>query len=195
MTAVPVNASTVLPLVGLRREPKQDRSRARVEAIINALVELVGERVPSELTTTDVAERAGVPIGSLYEYFEDLPAIVDAAVARMLDRHDELLLDRDAPAPRRRTSSSTCCSMPISSCTPSSPDSSRCATRRCSRPHHRQWLTDRVEGFLDQAGGAAAARGVFGREAADDARLGLIIVTGDAMLQRVFRDDPRVIRS
>jgi hypothetical protein len=51
-------------------------------------------------------------------------------------------------------------------------------------------LTERVEGFLDQAGAAAAARGLVGGDAGADARLGLMIVTGDAMLQRVFRDDP-----
>lgn len=78
--------------IGLRRIPQQKRSRDRVDAALGALVELVRE-VPlaSEITTTDVAERAGLPIGSLYVYFEDLGAIVDAAVARMLDRHDEIV--------------------------------------------------------------------------------------------------------
>jgi AcrR family transcriptional regulator len=190
VTVLHTSVSTELPPVGLRREPKQDRSRARVDAIIAALVELVGERVPSELTTTDVAERAGVPIGSLYEYFEDLPAIVDAAVARMLDRHDELLLDRDAPPPATAHEFVDVLFDAYLVLYAEQPGFVTLRNSTLFEPHHRQWLTERVEGFLDQAGAAAAARGVLGPGPGTDARLGLIIVTGDAMLQRVFRDDP-----
>jgi AcrR family transcriptional regulator len=189
--ALVVSVEAAAPsLVGLRREPKQDRSRARVDAIINAMVELVGERVPSELTTTDVAERAGVPIGSLYEYFEDLPAIVDAAVARMLDRHDELLLDRAAPPP---ASAHEFVDVLFDAYLVLYAEEPGFVTLRNStlfEPHHRRWLIERVEGFLDQAGAAATQRGVLGGERATGARLGLIIAAGDAMLQRVFRDDP-----
>jgi AcrR family transcriptional regulator len=190
VTVLHPTAATGVPLVGLRREPKQDRSRARVDAIITALVELVGERVPSELTTTDVAERAGVPIGSLYEYFEDLPAIVDAAVARMLDRHDELLLDRDAPPPATAHEFVDVLFDAYLVLYAEQPGFVTLRNSTLFEPHHRQWLTERVEGFLDRAGTAAAARGVVGRDAGADARLGLLIVTGDAMLQRIFRDDP-----
>ncbi len=190
VTVLHTNAATALPLVGLRREPKQDRSRARVDAIINALVELVGERVPSELTTTDVAERAGVPIGSLYEYFEDLPAIVDAAVARMLDRHDELLLDRGAAPPETAHEFVDVLFDAYLELYAEQPGFVTLRNSTLFEAHHREWLTERVEGFLDRAGTAATARGVLGREPVTDARLGLIIATGDAMLQRVFRDVP-----
>jgi AcrR family transcriptional regulator len=177
-------------LVGLRREPKQDRSRARVDAIVTALVDLVGERVPSQLTTTDVAARAGVPIGSLYEYFEDLPAIVDAAVARMLERHDELLIDRDAPPP---ASAHEFVDVLFDAYVVLYREQPGFVTLRNStlfEPHHRRWIVERVEGFLDLAGAAAAARGVLGRGSDTDARLGLLMAVGDAMLQRAFRDDP-----
>jgi AcrR family transcriptional regulator len=190
VTVLHTSVSAELPPVGLRREPKQDRSRARVDAIIAALVELVGERVPSELTTSDVAERAGVPIGSLYEYFEDLPAIVDAAVARMLDRHDELLLDRDAPPPATAHEFVDVLFDAYLVLYAEQPGFVTLRNSTLFEPHHRQWLTARVEGFLDQAGAAAAARGLVGGDHGPDARLGLIIATGDAMLQRVFRDDP-----
>jgi AcrR family transcriptional regulator len=190
VTVLHASAPTEPPPVGLRREPKQDRSRARVDAIITALVELVGERVPSELTTTDVAERAGVPIGSLYEYFEDLPSIVDAAVARMLDRHDELLLDRDAPPPATAHEFVDVLFDAYLVLYAEQPGFVTLRNSTLFEPHHRRWLTERVEGYLDQAGAAAMARGVLGREPATDVRLGLIIAAGDAMLQRVFRDDP-----
>jgi AcrR family transcriptional regulator len=188
VTVLHTTGPTAVPLVGLRREPKQDRSRARVDAIINALVALVGERVPSELTTTDVAERAGVPIGSLYEYFEDLPSIVDAAVARMLDRHDELLIDAPTPATAHEFVDVLFDAYLVLYA--EQPGFVTLRNSTLFEPHHRQWLTERVEGFLDRAGTAAAARGVVGGGPGIDARLGLIIATGDAMLQRVFRDDP-----
>lgn len=73
-------STTTTTGIGLRRPPRQARSRARVDAIVNGLVELVHEGRGADLTTTEVAERAGIPIGSLYEYFEDLSSIVDAAV-------------------------------------------------------------------------------------------------------------------
>jgi AcrR family transcriptional regulator len=177
-------------LVGLRREPKQARSRARVDAIVTALVELVGERVASELTTTDVADRAGVPIGSLYEYFEDLPAIVDAAVARMLDRHDELLIDRDQPPP---TSAHEFVDTLFDAYLVLYREQPGYVTLRNStlfQEHHRQWFVERVEGFLDRVGAAAASRGVLGRNLSTDGRLGLVFSVGDALLQRIFREDP-----
>lgn len=176
-------------LVGLRREPKQDRSRARVDAIVTALVELVGERVPSQLTTTDVAERAGVPIGSLYEYFEDLPSIVDAAVARMLDRHDELLAERSATPPSTAHEFVDVLFDAYFALYAEQPGFVTLRNSTLFEPHHRSWLTSRVEGFLARAGASATAAGVLGR-GVDDPRLGLVISTGDAMLQRVFRDDP-----
>jgi AcrR family transcriptional regulator len=177
-------------LVGLRRAPKQDRSRARVDAIVTALVELVGERAPSQLTTTDVAERAGVPIGSLYEYFEDLPSIVDAAVARMLDRHDELLVGREGPPPSSAHEFVDTLFDAYLALYREQPGFLTLRNSTLFEAHHRQWLIDRVEGFLADAGAEAAARGVLGRDLAADRRLGLLMAAGDAMLQRVFRDDP-----
>ncbi|HSL58383.1 MAG TPA: TetR/AcrR family transcriptional regulator, partial [Acidimicrobiales bacterium] len=77
--------------VGLRREPVQRRSRERVDAILAAATELLAEVEGTEITTTTIAARAGVPVGSLYEYFVDREAVIDAVAARMLDRHDEHL--------------------------------------------------------------------------------------------------------
>jgi AcrR family transcriptional regulator len=174
-------------LVGLRREPKQERSRARVDAIVTAFVGLVGEGRASSITTTDVAERAGVPIGSLYEYFEDLPAIVDAAVARMLDRHDELVLALPSPS-----SAHQFVDVLFDAYLVLYREQPGFVTLRNStlfEDRHRQWLVDRVEGFLAQAGSTAAARGVLGRDLSADRRLVLVISVGDAMLQRIFRDD------
>jgi AcrR family transcriptional regulator len=67
-----------------RRSPKQARSRATVEAILEAAAQILERRGADALTTNDVAERAGVSIGTLYQYFPDKAAILVAAARREL---------------------------------------------------------------------------------------------------------------
>ena len=80
-----------------RRSPKQARSRATLEAILEAAAQILERRGPPGLTTNDVAERAGVSIGTLYQYFPDKTAILVAAARRELGatplpgRHNALM--------------------------------------------------------------------------------------------------------
>ncbi len=53
------------------RKPTQERARQRVADILAAAVELISEGGVEAVTTTDVAEKASVPVGSIYQYFED----------------------------------------------------------------------------------------------------------------------------
>ena len=73
------------PRAVMRREPVQRRSAARVVAILDACAGLLDEFDYDELTTSKIAERAGVPIGSLYQYFPDKRAVVQALTMRNLD--------------------------------------------------------------------------------------------------------------
>ena len=61
-----------------RHAPKQIRSRAIVQAIVEAGRRLLAEEGPRSLTTNHIAERAGVSIGSLYRYFPNREAILAA---------------------------------------------------------------------------------------------------------------------
>lgn len=61
-----------------RRTPRQRRSRAIVDAIVQAGRELLATEGPGGLTTNRIAERAGVSIGSLYRYFPNKEAVVAA---------------------------------------------------------------------------------------------------------------------
>lgn len=63
-----------------RRVPRQHRSRSIVESILEAAQQLLTEAGPDALTTNRIAERAGVSIGSLYRYFPDKSAVVEAVV-------------------------------------------------------------------------------------------------------------------
>ena len=69
----------------MRREPVQRRSAARVTSILDACAALLDDYDYDELTTSKIAERAGVPIGSLYQYFPDKRAVVQALTLRNLD--------------------------------------------------------------------------------------------------------------
>jgi AcrR family transcriptional regulator len=66
-----------------RKLPRQARSRALVDAILDAAARILEEQGREALNTNLVADNAGVSIGSLYQYFPNRDAII-AAVA---DRH------------------------------------------------------------------------------------------------------------
>jgi AcrR family transcriptional regulator len=59
-----------------RKSPRQDRSRATVEAILEAATDILIRQGPGRLTTNRIAERAGVNIASLYQYFPGKHAII-----------------------------------------------------------------------------------------------------------------------
>lgn len=65
-----------------RRVPSQKRSAFTVDAILQATSELLVDQSPIKLTTNAVAERAGVSIGTLYQYFANKEAIADALRAQ-----------------------------------------------------------------------------------------------------------------
>lgn len=65
-----------------RRRPRQARSRATWEAIVEAASQILERRSPEAFNTTEIAERAGVSIGTLYQYFPDKQAILLAAARR-----------------------------------------------------------------------------------------------------------------
>jgi AcrR family transcriptional regulator len=68
-----------------RREPRQDRSRFTVEAILEAATR-VFDASGYEGTTNAVAERAGVSVGSLYQYFPSKDALLTALHERHVDQ-------------------------------------------------------------------------------------------------------------
>ncbi|MFN9356723.1 MAG: TetR/AcrR family transcriptional regulator [Alphaproteobacteria bacterium] len=75
------------------RKPKQQRSQATVATIITAGARVLARKGWAGFTTNAVAARAGVSIGSLYEYFGDKQALVDA-IADAHIAHGELLVEQ-----------------------------------------------------------------------------------------------------
>jgi AcrR family transcriptional regulator len=70
----------------------QRRSRETVAAILDAAARVLEEHGYAAGTTNRIAERAGVSIGSLYEYFPSKDAIVVALAERELDAERDALL-------------------------------------------------------------------------------------------------------
>jgi AcrR family transcriptional regulator len=62
-----------------RKAPRQPRARATVDAIIEAAEQLTRKLGITEWTTNHVAERAGVSIGTLYQYFPSKESLLTAA--------------------------------------------------------------------------------------------------------------------
>jgi AcrR family transcriptional regulator len=66
------------PDPSMRKQPRQARSKATVEAIVTAAARILGDQGWAGFTTNKVAEIAGVSIGSLYQYFPDKLSLIDA---------------------------------------------------------------------------------------------------------------------
>lgn len=67
-----------------RRRPKQARAQVTYDSILQAAVQLLERAGPEGLNTNTVAERAGVSIGTLYQYFPDKESILLAVARREL---------------------------------------------------------------------------------------------------------------
>ncbi|MBN8954157.1 MAG: hypothetical protein BGP09_19160 [Rhizobium sp. 60-20] len=69
----------------MRKEPSQARSRATVDAIVEAGTRVLADRGWGGFTTNAVAAVAGISIGSLYQYFPDKLSLIEAIRRRHFD--------------------------------------------------------------------------------------------------------------
>jgi AcrR family transcriptional regulator len=72
------HATRLLP----RRRPLQARARERVERILDVTASLLASPEAEDLSTAEIARRAGVPIGSVYHYFPSKEAILAELAGR-----------------------------------------------------------------------------------------------------------------
>lgn len=82
---------------GMRRKPLQARSQERVNRILDVAEELFASQGYAATTTNAIAAQAQVPIGSLYQFFPDKTAILQALALRYAEMlHQEFVLIDDA---------------------------------------------------------------------------------------------------
>lgn len=74
-----------------RKSPVQARSAASVDAILQATIQVLLQVGKERLTTTKVALRAGVSVGTLYQYFPNKSALLKAALKRHLEEVTEAI--------------------------------------------------------------------------------------------------------
>ncbi len=67
------------------RRPRQARSRATVEAILEATAQVLRRDGLEACTTSRIAKRAGVSVGTLYQYFPNKETVYDALIDQLLD--------------------------------------------------------------------------------------------------------------
>lgn len=82
-----------------RRVPSQERSRRRVEEILDAAEALVVEQGVEALSTRDIARAAGVPVASLYQYFGAKEDVLIALAERHMAEMDEQVMTDLAALP------------------------------------------------------------------------------------------------
>ncbi|WP_263383979.1 TetR/AcrR family transcriptional regulator [Granulicella arctica] len=68
-----------------RKSPVQARSTASVDAILTATIQVLLNIGKERLTTTAVAARAGVAVGTLYQYFPNKSALLQAVLLRHMN--------------------------------------------------------------------------------------------------------------
>ncbi|WP_418005029.1 TetR/AcrR family transcriptional regulator [Mycobacterium sp. PDNC021] len=69
-----------------RRQPVQQRSRDRVGRILAAALELLESGGSDAVTTRAIADRAGVPVATVYQFFPNRDAIIDEILQDLLER-------------------------------------------------------------------------------------------------------------
>jgi AcrR family transcriptional regulator len=77
-----MSTTTYLPA----REPKRERGKQRVAALLDAGAALFAEKGYDGATMTEIAERAGAAIGSLYQFFPSKEALAEALFDRFAER-------------------------------------------------------------------------------------------------------------
>lgn len=79
--------------LSVRKKPRQARAQATVDFIFEATIQVLVADGPNQLTTTRVAERAGVSVGTMYQYFPHKQALFYALNERYLEALGDKVAD------------------------------------------------------------------------------------------------------
>ena len=93
LAAVAQGSSKSPKPLGMRRQPRQARSRKRVKQILETAEQMFISEGYSAVTTNAIAAQAEVPIGSLYQFFPDKEAIVQALAVQYAELLRQRLVD------------------------------------------------------------------------------------------------------
>ncbi|MFE7812166.1 TetR family transcriptional regulator [Streptomyces sp. NPDC057433] len=178
------------PATSLRRAPVQRRSTERLARILDACAALLDEVGYEALSTRAVAQRAGVPIGSVYRFFGNKREMADALARRNLERFTHQVAERlkaatGAPDWRRAMDAVLDEYLDMKRTAPGFSlvdfgNQIPVGTRR-TEPNHRvaDRLADLLSGYLDREPDDALRRGFL-----------IAVETADALVHLAFRVAP-----
>mgnify|MGYP000589678228 CR=1 FL=1 len=89
----------------MRKVPRQKRSRALVDSLVEAATLVIAEEGLESATTVRIAERAGVSVGSLYQYFDRKEDIYEAVLDRVAQQLEVLVAEEMRRLPNGEISS------------------------------------------------------------------------------------------
>ncbi len=172
----------------MRRQPRQQRSRTRVRQILEAADSILSAEGFEALTVRRIAQVAGVPVGSIYQFFPDKAAVVDALAGTYIGQFDAAIAQLVAASEAERWQD------PVGTLI-----DAFTALYRANPGYVALWSGRHVSPELaraDEANNAAIAEGVRrilvrqaglpdGEELARSARLAVVVA--DALLQFAFR--------
>ncbi|GBQ97036.1 TetR family transcriptional regulator [Acetobacter nitrogenifigens DSM 23921 = NBRC 105050] len=78
-------ASAPITTLTARKVPRQARATVTVDAVFEAAIQLLDGNSPVTMSTTQIARRAGVSVGTIYQYFPNKQALFFALSASVLD--------------------------------------------------------------------------------------------------------------
>jgi AcrR family transcriptional regulator len=79
--------------VMLRRMPKQERSRDRIDEILKVSMDLIGQKGIDAVTMKEIASLSGGPIASVYQYFPNKSAIIATLHERYIEEVRQLVAE------------------------------------------------------------------------------------------------------
>ncbi len=77
--------------LSLRKQPTQERAKEKVDLIFQATTQLLEKDGFEKTSTNKIAEKAGISIGSLYQYFPTKDAILSAMMKAYVERHTAMI--------------------------------------------------------------------------------------------------------
>lgn len=83
--------STIRPGWTQRRVPTQDRSVETVRSILDATAQVLTDLGVERVSTNKIAKQAGIAVGSIYQYFPNKEAVIDALLDDRMGRMRELI--------------------------------------------------------------------------------------------------------
>jgi AcrR family transcriptional regulator len=136
-----------------RKAPRQARARATYDAILEAATHIIARGGLAAFNTNAVAERAGVSIGSLYQYFPNKDALMVALIHRQ--QRVQLANVQAALAALADTDLETAVRTLVRAAMQHHRDDTLLATA-LDHEEARLPLSDMLSDYLDQGGGALA---------------------------------------